>query len=47
MGDKRNDYKILVRKKRERGHLEYLGLDERKALGLIEAEWNSMECIHG
>jgi hypothetical protein len=46
MGDKRNVYKILVRKTRERGRLEYLGLDERKVLGLGETEWGSIECFH-
>jgi hypothetical protein len=47
MGDKRKVYKILVRKTRERGHLKYLGLYERKLLGLSETESDSMECNHG
>jgi hypothetical protein len=47
MGDKRNVYKILVKKTRGWGHLEYLGLDEKKVLGLSETERDSMEYIHG
>jgi hypothetical protein len=47
MGDKRNIYKILVRKTRERGHLKYLGLYERKLLCLSERKSDSMEYIHG
>ena len=47
MGVKRNAYKIHVSKKKERGHLENLGLDERKVMGLSETEWDRIECIHG
>jgi hypothetical protein len=38
MGDKRNIYKILVRKTRDKGHLENLILDERKVMDLSETE---------